>query len=543
MYLATGVIMFHQLSIAKKINVVLVIFSIIFLSTTVIFFYYDEKELAEKFVKKNLESLALNYFDSVNTMMLTGTIANRQIIQQKIVSQEDIVEARIIRSELLNKTFGQGFDDQQANSQVERQGLNGVQAYEFTEQDGKRLLSFISPIKASDNYRGTNCLGCHQVENNAVLGAVKITYDLTNVEQEITKSITQAGVLQLIITIVCFGLLSFAFTKLVLVRLKRLTNTINDIEQNLDLNKDIKVHYQDELGDVSTSLNRMMKTFKVSFSSIAQANQRLIESATQVDEISTLTREAVLNQKNGTDSVAAAINELDASANEVQVNTEGAAQKSVKASEQVKDGLKLAESAKHGINVLRDQVIENTEMITVLSNKTDEVGSVLEVITSIAEQTNLLALNAAIEAARAGEQGRGFAVVADEVRSLATRTRESIDQIQKTIGDLQVDASSAVNSMNQVSQQASEKAEEVNDVTSLLEDITEQIQELDELNCQISSAAKQQNLAADEINQNVVSISNVAEQSSQDAIRGKQISEQLLALAQELNQQLSKFKL
>ena len=535
--------MFHQLSIAKKINVVLVIFSIIFLSTTVIFFYYDEKELAEKFVKKNLESLALNYFDSVNTMMLTGTIANRQIIQQKIVSQEDIVEARIIRSELLNKTFGQGFDDQQANSQVERQGLNGIQAYEFTEQDGKRLLSFISPIKASDNYRGTNCLGCHQVENNAVLGAVKITYDLTNVEQEITKSITQAGVLQLIITIVCFGLLSFAFTKLVLVRLKRLTNTINDIEQNLDLNKDIKVHYQDELGDVSTSLNRMMKTFKVSFSSIAQANQRLIESATQVDEISTLTREAVLNQKNGTDSVAAAINELDASANEVQVNTEGAAQKSVKASEQVKDGLKLAESAKHGINVLRDQVIENTEMITVLSNKTDEVGSVLEVITSIAEQTNLLALNAAIEAARAGEQGRGFAVVADEVRSLATRTRESIDQIQKTIGDLQVDASSAVNSMNQVSQQASEKAEEVNDVTSLLEDITEQIQELDELNCQISSAAKQQNLAADEINQNVVSISNVAEQSSQDAIRGKQISEQLLALAQELNQQLSKFKL
>ncbi len=535
--------MFHKLSLAKKINAVLVIFSVIFLSTTVIFFYYDEKDLAEQFVKKNLESLALNYFDSVNTMMLTGTVANRQIIQQKIVSQDDIVEARIIRSPLLNKTFGEGFADQKATSTFEQEGLNGLKAYEFTEQDGSRLLSIISPIKASENYRGTNCLGCHQVNDGEVLGAVKITYDLTSVEGEITKSIIQAGTLQLIITIACFGLLSLTFSKLVLTRLKRLNRTINDIEQSLDLSKEIKVNYDDELGAVSSSLNSMMKRFQTSFKSISQANQKLIDSAIKVDEISTLTRQAVLNQKNGTDSVAAAINELDASANEVQCNTEGAAEKSVLASERAKEGLILAQSAKQGISSLRDQVISNTEKITLLSNKTDEVGSILEVITSIADQTNLLALNAAIEAARAGEQGRGFAVVADEVRSLATRTRESIDQIQLTISALQTDANASVGSMNEVSQQANEKAEDVNGVASLLTEISEQIQELDELNCQISSSAKQQNLAADEINQNVVSISNVAEQSSQDAIKGKQISEELLELAQELNQQLSQFKL
>ncbi len=535
--------MFYKLSLAKKINAVLVIFSLVFLSTTVIFFYYDEKDLAEQFVKKNLESLALNYFDSVNTMMLTGTVANRQIIQKKILSQDDIVEARIIRSELLNKTFGNGFDDQKATSKFEQDGLSGIKAYEFSEQNGKRLLSFISPIKASENYRGTNCLGCHQVNENEVLGAVKITYDLTSVEQEITKSISQAGILQLIITIICFGLLSFIFNKLVLSRLKRLNSTIKDIEQNLDLNKEIKVYYDDELGAVSSSLNSMMQKFKVSFTSISLANEKLIESAIQVDEISTLTREAVLNQKNGTDSVAAAINELDASANEVQLNTQGAAEKSVLASERAKEGLLLAESAKQGINTLRDQVIANTEKITIVSNKTEEVGSILEVITSIAEQTNLLALNAAIEAARAGEQGRGFAVVADEVRSLATRTRESIEQIHSTISALQSDANSSVASMNEVSHQANEKAEEVNNVASLLKEISGEIHELDELNCQISSSATQQNLAADEINKNVVSISDVAEQSSQDAIKGKQISEELLALAQELNQQLSKFKL
>ncbi|MCP5079458.1 MAG: methyl-accepting chemotaxis protein [Psychromonas sp.] len=346
--------MFYKLSLAKKINAVLVIFSIIYLSITFVFVYSDEKELAEQFVKSNLESLALNYFDS---------------------------------------------------------------------------------------------------------------------------------------------------------------------------------------------LNSMMQRFKSSFTSIALANERLIKSAIKIDEISTLTREAVLNQKNGTDSVAASIKELDASANEVQVNTQGASEKSVLASDRAKEGLQLAESTKQGINSLRDQVIANTEKITVLSNKTDEVGSVLEVITSIAEQTNLLALNAAIEAARAGDQGRGFAVVADEVRSLAIRTRESIDQIQSTISGLQTDANSSVTSMNEVSQQANEKSEDVNDVASILKEISGQIQELDQLNGQISSSAKQQNLVADIINQNVASICDLTEQSSQDAIKGKQISKELLELAQELNLQLSKFKL
>jgi methyl-accepting chemotaxis protein len=535
--------MFSQLSLATKINAALVLIAIAFLSTTVIFFYYDEKALSERFVERNLESLALNYFDSVNTMMLTGTVANRQLIQNKIQSQDDIVEARIIRAPALVKVFGEGFSDQKAENDFERQGINGTKAFDIFERDGKRMMSFISPIRASSDYRGTNCLTCHQVKENEILGAVKVTYDLSTVDKQIMGSITQAGILQLMITIVSFWSLSLTINSLIFKRLKRLRKTINDVEQNLDLNKKIIVHHDDELGAVSAALNSMMKKFRSSFLSISSATDKLIDSAKSVDEISNLTRDAVLNQKSGTDSVAAAINELDSSASEVHRNTQTAAESSVSAREKATRGLKLVEHAKDGISQLRDQVIDNTVMITALSDKTNEVGGVLEVITSIAEQTNLLALNAAIEAARAGEQGRGFAVVADEVRSLATRTRESIDQIQSTIIGLQVDASNAVNSMNEVSQQANEKVEDVTNVASLLVEITSQIGELDDLNTQIASAAQQQNLAADEININVVNISDVAEKSSEDAIRGKKISEQLLELAYELNQQLSQFKL
>ena len=535
--------MLRNLSLAKKIHLALTLIGAIFLSTTIFFFHHDEKELAEHFVERNLESLALNYFDSVNTMMLTGTIANRQLIQNKILSQDDIVEARILRTQAVNKVFGEGFSDQSAKSAFEREGLAGKRAFKKFELDGKRMMSFIIPVKASSDYRGTNCLTCHQVSENEILGAVKLTYDLSTVDKEITSSITQAAILQLVITLICFTLLSLTLKKLIFFRLKRLSNSITTAAEELDLNKEIKVHYQDELGAVSRALNEMMNKFRVSFMSIAQASEQLTESAKEVDKISSLTLDAVLEQKKGTDSVAAAINELDASANEVQHNTQSAADKSVSANERTSQGLILVEQARLGINDLRDKVVENTAMITDLSNKTNEVGSVLEVITAIAEQTNLLALNAAIEAARAGEQGRGFAVVADEVRSLATRTRESIEQIHTTMSRLQVGAKGAVDSMNVVSQQASDKAEDVANVANLLTSISAEIQELDELNCQISDAATQQNLAADEININVVNISNVAEQSSDDAIRGKEISEHLLSLAYELNTQLTKFKL
>lgn len=534
--------MFAQLSLSKKINIFLVLLAIIFLSTTVVFFWFDEKELSEKFVRSNLENLALNYFDSINTMMITGTAANRKIAQEKALSQEEIVEARIIRAPKLIEVFGKGFDDQAAQNDFERNALNGNKEFRHIEQDGKEMMTFAMPIIAKSDYRGTNCLMCHQVTEGEILGAIKITYDLTNVNNDINESVIRAGVLQLIITAICFALLSYMFSRLVIFRLNRLQATIKDVEQNLDLNKTIKVNYHDELGSVSIALNSMMSKFKDAFSSFSSASEQMMVSAKNVDEISSLTREAVLSQKNGTDSVAAAINELDASAHEVQSNTELAAEKSVLASQSASQSLELVESAKVGINQLRDQVVTNTSMITELNNKTNEVGSVLEVITSIADQTNLLALNAAIEAARAGEHGRGFAVVADEVRSLATRTRESIEQIQATIGNLQVDAGQAVSSMNEVSEQASEKAKDVTDVASLLEGIANQIIELDELNCQISNAAKQQNIAADEINKNVVDISNVAEQSSEDAIKGKQISEELLELSYELKNQLSKFK-
>lgn len=318
---------------------------------------------------------------------------------------------------------------------------------------------------------------------------------------------------------------------------------MGEIEQALDLHKTLDEDQNDELGELAKAFNRMVAKIRSSFNTVSKSTDSLVDNATAVDDISKLTREAVLNQKTATESVATAINELDSSAKEVQQNTKLAAEKSLQANQQASQGLKLIDTAKLGIDKLRDHVQSNAQMICELNSKTTEVGKVLEVITAISEQTNLLALNAAIEAARAGEQGRGFAVVADEVRSLATRTRDSINEIQQTIICLQSDADQAVDSMNQASEQAQQKACDIANVANLLSSITQQIVELDELNSQIALAAEQQNLAAEEINFNVTNISDVANQSSDDAVRGKQISERLLEHAFELNKQVSQFKI
>lgn len=533
----------RQESLSQKIYFLLAIISLTILVLAISLISRDEEQLAEELVAENIEAIAQNYFDSINTMMLTGTMANRNVIQQKLLSQANIIEARIIRGEKVVALFGEGNNDQKAQNQIEREALNGRTSYRIIEKDGIRQAQFLMPLLAKEDYRGTNCLACHNAQENDVLGVVKIAYDLTSLDKKITASVTRIGLFLLLVLAIGFGLLSFALYKLVFYRLKRISRNISNLAETLDLSEEIPIYRNDELSAVSKALNHMLHNFKISLESAQKASTDLIEMAKSVDDIASVTHEAVEQQKSGTEMVAAAINELDASATEVENNTKSTAEKSKMSAENAEKGRMLAEKGQEGINYLSSQVHENAEQLQALNGKVGEVDTVLDVITSIAEQTNLLALNAAIEAARAGEQGRGFAVVADEVRSLANRTRESIEQVHNTIEELKSMTHGVVDSMQQVTTLADEKAKDVESVTGVLIEISEQIILLDELNFQIADSARQQNQAAAEINTNITQIADTAHIASDDAIKGKSISEQLIKLSIDLQQQVNRFKL
>ena len=476
-------------------------------------------------------------------MMLTGTMANREILRTKILSEEQIKDIHIIRGDKINQFFGPGEANQSPQNKQEKDALNGKEQVHFAKSnDGHNLITYLKPISASEDYRGTNCLGCHQAKEGEILGAVKISYSLDKVDAAVTRnSWISFGILTTIF-VVTFVTLGWLFRKFLIERLRIIGKSMRLASQNNDLTIHVKDNTNDELGRLANNFNLMMTAFKGNISQLSESSKVLIHSAEKIYASAETTEQAINQQKQGTDSVAAAINELESSSSEVRNTTHFASERSDTSNHLAETSLEIAESTEESINGLALEVRTAAQQVSELQNRTLEVGKVLEVISNIAEQTNLLALNAAIEE-RAGEAGRGFAVVADEVRTLANRTHDSTDEIKRTIENLQSEALETVNTMNRSSEDADKRAEQVKKVALALKDISEHMKEINQLNTQIADATEQQNLAAEEINQSVIAISDNAETPLVDAHESKQVSESLLSLARELDQQVRKFKL
>nr|WP_181295386.1 methyl-accepting chemotaxis protein [Pseudomonas sp. Q2-TVG4-2] len=267
--------------------------------------------------------------------------------------------------------------------------------------------------------------------------------------------------------------------------------------------------------------------------------------ATASDELSTVTEQTsagVNRQRQETDQVATAMHEMTATVQEVARNAEDASGAAKRADEQATKGNAVVRRALAQIDRLSGEVNSSAEAMTQLNQETDGISTVLTVINGIAEQTNLLALNAAIEAARAGEAGRGFAVVADEVRSLAQRTQQSTAQIEELIGNLQKGARNASGMMNSSSGLAIETVVLARDVEQELQAITETVSIIQAMNLQIATAAEQQSSVAEEINRSVLSVRDVADQSAEAARETATSTAELARLGNELQMLISRFR-
>ena len=256
------------------------------------------------------------------------------------------------------------------------------------------------------------------------------------------------------------------------------------------------------------------------------------QQASEASQLASQSSQGLAQQRAETDQVAAAINQMAAATQEVSGNVQSTADATHEASELSLHGKTVATRARQAMESLSGAVNSATTITNQLANDAREIGSVVDVIKGIAEQTNLLALNAAIEAARAGEQGRGFAVVADEVRALASRTAESTEQIHNLIANLQQAAQSTVDSMRSGNEQAERGVQQVSEADDALEGIRQAIERINEMASQIASAAEEQSSVAEEINRNVSNIANLADNTSRDAQRSAALSNELTATAE-----------
>ena len=288
--------------------------------------------------------------------------------------------------------------------------------------------------------------------------------------------------------------------------------------------------------DMVTDLRKMMTR-------VAQASTQVASAAEQLSASSAQTNASVRTQREEALQVATAMNEMAATVSEVARHTAAASTASEEADAEAESGRATVKTVVASINQLAADIEESAGSMDDLLKSSEEISSVLDVIQNIAEQTNLLALNAAIEAARAGEHGRGFAVVADEVRTLANRTQSSIEDIHRSISRVQEASNRAATQMQQGHQQSQATVSKAHEAGEALEKINVAVEAINEMSVQIATAAEQQSSVAEEINQSVQRISHSIEETSQAADQVADASQELARLSAQLEGEVQHFKL
>ena len=374
------------------------------------------------------------------------------------------------------------------------------------------------------------------------IGVMEMAINRSHYVEQLANARNTAVIIGIIALAIGIGIASL-ITYSIVCPLKKAVGAMADIaEGDGDLTQRLEIPGKHEIADLAHAFNQFAEKVRRIVADVSTSTDQLSSAANEMVGFTNDSNNNVTRQRHEIDQLATAMNQMAATVQEVAHNAADAANSAQATDAEANAGRQVVASTVAAINALASEVENAAAVIQRLEQASDNIGSVLDVIRDIAEQTNLLALNAAIEAARAGEQGRGFAVVADEVRTLASRTQQSTEEIQAMIEDLQSDARNAVTVMEQGKTRASHSVEQADQAGTSLDQITEMVTSITDMNTQIASAAEEQSAVTEEINRNIVTINEMAEHTASGADQAAASGEHMKKLASDLRGLVSQFR-
>lgn len=415
------------------------------------------------------------------------------------------------------------------------------------EINGKQVVR----VAVADTMAVEACVVCHNhhpdtPKNDWKLGDVR---GVLEVQVPIDAQLAASQILNTKIVLLVIGALAitvlvimYLFKNLISSRLKKISLAMDDIAHGEgNLSQRLPISQNDEIGNITRSFNTFVEQLESTINMIRSEVSQLVGTSGDLQGITQQFKQGAAEQLNQTDLVATAISEMSATNQEVASVTTRTSTQAGETEKMTRDGMAIVDKNQHSVQSLSEQIQQTSNVVSKLEEDSQNIGSVLDVIRSIAEQTNLLALNAAIEAARAGEQGRGFAVVADEVRTLASRTQASTEEIQTMIEHLQQGAKSAVSSIKDGSTLLDTNLELAQQTHEVMRAINDSIAELKSLNYQIATSSEQQSSVSEEVNANTINIVNISTSTTEKSESLTTMAEEINSAITTINSQLNRF--
>ncbi len=649
----------NRLPVLAKVNLIVALVFIVVVGSVTFYSGVREKENVLALATNQTKDVTRSYFDALNTLMLTGTMNQREILRTKALKRHGILDVRVVRGEAVNKQFGPGFAHEKPVDELDFRALRGEEVVQVERRSTGRALTVVTPFRATANTADVNCLACHNVPSGTVNGAVRVSYSLAELDSRVEEDIligASANVVLMALGLIVASMVLRGWITRPLERLMdviskrgkgdpgaryyvtssdeigRLGKAFNDMADMADANEarehaaaqelrnkvnvlldvvskaakgdltgkitfsgddsvgelgaglqvmidslrlsidekriamedlrekvdsildvvskaaegdltgKINVVGNDAIGQLAIAVERMMDNLNVLVSQVQRSGIQVTSSSTEIAATSRQQEATMTEQAVTVNEVVATATEIHATTRELVNTMDAVSRVSESTASSAADGQSALEKMEGTMRQMVDASASIAEKLEVLSEKANNINTVVTTISKVADQTNLLSLNAAIEAEKAGEYGLGFSVVATEIRRLADQTAVATWDIEQMIKEMQSAVTAGVMSVDKFSEEVRHSVNDVRQVSLQLNHIIAQVRELTPRFESVNEGMHSQAQGADQIKQAIVQLSESAQQTVDSLRQSNIVIERLNEAAHGLQNGVSRFK-